>query len=342
MIEDVLFKSPRISSKSTIFIHPPFSVIFFTTLIGIAQGLFLALYTGEVYGYVGIASESNSLQMMLTGSFLVIVLMMFGLFSSVFHLGRPERGWRAVSQWRTSWLSRELILLLAFTGMAALWGFIRLIDSNHLLTVLGKVEIQLSLVVGLIAAILALLLYVCTAMIYVAIKFVQEWNSPLTVINYLLLGLASGFTLTTVLASHFQSPITEFYVVLSIIFILAASISRMFSLYRNSLVKRKSGDSTALGNRYLRVRQISQVAVDGAFNSPDLYCQVNPQVMVLVKIFFPIATFILPFILVIYGWASDSINILIAAVVIKYLGLLAERWFFFAQASNLQNVYYQG
>ena len=29
--------------------HPAFSVIFLTTLIGIGQGLFLALYTGEVY-----------------------------------------------------------------------------------------------------------------------------------------------------------------------------------------------------------------------------------------------------------------------------------------------------
>ena len=31
-----------------------------------------------------------------------------GLVSSVFHLGRPERAWRALAGWRHSWLSREV------------------------------------------------------------------------------------------------------------------------------------------------------------------------------------------------------------------------------------------
>ena len=29
--------------------HPAFSVVFLTTLIGVGQGLFLALYTGQLY-----------------------------------------------------------------------------------------------------------------------------------------------------------------------------------------------------------------------------------------------------------------------------------------------------
>ncbi len=321
--------------------HPAFSVIFLTTLIGVGQGLFIALYTGEVYGFVSIDSNSNPAQMMLMGALLVIVLMVLGLFASVFHLGRPERAWRAVTQWRTSWLSRELIVLLVFTAMAALWWFIRLLDSNPLLTVLGGMEIHLNLIVGLIATILALLLYVCTAMVYVAIKCIQEWDTPLTVINYLLLGLTSGFTLATALASHFQNPITVFYAVWSIIFILAAAGSTMFSHYRNVRVKRKSSASSALGVRFLRIHQISQGVRDGSFNTREFYLHASLQFMLLIKKFFPIATFVLPFFLVIFGWVDGSTKMLIAAVLIQYLGLLAERWFFFAQVNHPQNVYHQ-
>jgi DMSO reductase anchor subunit len=32
---------------------------------------------------------------------------------------------------------------------------------------------------------------------------------------------------------------------------------------------------------------------------------------------------------------------LAAAFLVQYLGLLAERWFFFAQANHPQNLYYQ-
>lgn len=320
---------------------PAFSVIFLTTLIGAGQGLFLALYTAEVLSIAGV-NQSNPPQMMLMGALLVIVLMVLGLFASTFHLGRPERAWRAVTQWRTSWLSREVIVLPAFTGMVALWGLIFLLDSNPMLSVLGVVEVHLSLIVGLIAAIFALLLYVCTAMIYVAIKCIQEWASPLTVINYLLLGLASGFTLATALASYFQSPITVDYALLSIIFILAATGSRMFSLYRNAHLKRKSGTGTALGVRHLQIRQISQGVKPGSFNTREFFHNASPEFFWLIKIFFPIATFVLPFFLVIFAWAHDSTQILIAAVLIQYLGLLAERWFFFAEANHPQNIYYQG
>jgi DMSO reductase anchor subunit len=33
--------------------------------------------------------------------------------------------------------------------------------------------------------------------------------------------------------------------------------------------------------------------------------------------------------------------VLLAAALVQYVGLLAERWFFFAQANHPQNLYYQ-
>ena len=85
--------------------RPTFSIIFLTTLIGAGQGLFLALYSGQLYSAFRVLPEQDPLHFYALGSLLVLVLLMAGLASSFFHLGRPERAWRSASQWRTSWMS---------------------------------------------------------------------------------------------------------------------------------------------------------------------------------------------------------------------------------------------
>ncbi|MCA1791803.1 MAG: dimethyl sulfoxide reductase anchor subunit, partial [Thioalkalivibrio sp.] len=89
--------------------HPAFSVLFLTTLIGAGQGLFLALFSVEAYGELGLVPAPGS-DFFATGSLLSLVLLGLGLFASFFHLGRPERAWRTATKWRTSWLSREVIV----------------------------------------------------------------------------------------------------------------------------------------------------------------------------------------------------------------------------------------
>ena len=88
--------------------HPAFSVIFLTTLIGAGQGLFLALFSGQTYSAVHLLPAQHS-SFYIIGSLLAVALLLGGLAASFFHLGHPERAWRAASQWRTSWLSREVI-----------------------------------------------------------------------------------------------------------------------------------------------------------------------------------------------------------------------------------------
>ena len=101
---------------------PPFSVIFLTTLIGIGQGLFLALYTGQLYSFFGLLPVQDSRTFYAMGSALSLVFLGVGLFASFFHLGHPERAWRSAAMWRTSWLSREVIVLPAFMGCVFLYG----------------------------------------------------------------------------------------------------------------------------------------------------------------------------------------------------------------------------
>ena len=40
--------------------HPAFSVIFLTTLIGAAQGMFMALVTGQVYSMANLLAPQDS------------------------------------------------------------------------------------------------------------------------------------------------------------------------------------------------------------------------------------------------------------------------------------------
>ena len=178
--------------------RPTFSIIFLTTLIGAGQGLFLALYSGQLYSAFRVLPEQDSLHFYALGSLLALVLLMAGLASSFFHLGRPERAWRSASQWRTSWMSREVIVLPVFMGAVAVWGLMHYIGWNPvLLTVRDTFEIDLSLVTGAVASVLCFALFLCTGMIYACIRMLQEWATPLTVINYTLFGGASGFMLAT-------------------------------------------------------------------------------------------------------------------------------------------------
>ena len=80
--------------------HPAFSVIFLTTLIGAGQGLFLAAFTAESYAAFGLLPPVAPSFLALSSG-ISLVLMAGGLGASFFHLGRPERAWRAATQWRT-------------------------------------------------------------------------------------------------------------------------------------------------------------------------------------------------------------------------------------------------
>ncbi|MCX7042215.1 MAG: dimethyl sulfoxide reductase anchor subunit, partial [Gammaproteobacteria bacterium] len=81
--------------------HPSFSVIFFTTFSGAGYGLWFWL------GLMATLGQPIERTPTLISLALGFVLVTAGLLSSTLHLGKPLRAWRAFSQWRSSWLSRE-------------------------------------------------------------------------------------------------------------------------------------------------------------------------------------------------------------------------------------------
>ena len=322
--------------------HPTFSVIFLTTLIGVGQGLFLALFTQQSYSAANLLPNQGS-DFYVTGSLLALAFLVGGLIAAVGHLGKPSymftRAWRGITQWRTSWLSRELILMPLVMGLVFLYGAfhyfgweIRFLDNN--------LTNQLTLLLGTITTAAVFGLFIATAMIYASIKFLQEWACALTVVNYTLLGGASGFTLAAAYAAYAAPELVGFYAGWAIILTIAALISRGGSLIRNARIKHKSSVQTAIGVRHPQIQQKSMGMMGGSYNTREYFHGATATFLKSVKWIFLVLVFPVPVLLLWLGMDGGK-GLLVAAFVIQYIGLVFERWFFFAQANHPQNLYYQ-
>lgn len=322
--------------------HPPFSVIFLTTLIGIGQGLFLAIFTGQVYSLFRLLPPQDSSGFYGIGSVLALLLLIGGGVAAAFHLGRPERAWRTVSQWRTSWLSREVILLPVFMLLVLLYGGAHLLGMTGALFYLAEgVAVDLTVLLGVAATLICFALYLATGMIYACIHFLPQWATPLTPINFVLLGGASGFTLAAAFAMFSAPELTGFFGVWAIIITLLGLFSRIATLIRNNRVQDGSSLKSAIGIRHDGIRQLHQGAMGGSFNTREFFHGSYPARLSQIRWGFLLLVFVLPIVLLLVGMGSSSTILLVAAALSQYLGLLLERWFFFADARHTQNLYYQ-
>jgi DMSO reductase anchor subunit len=308
--------------------NPAFSVIFLTTLCGVGQGLFLALFTVEAGARFGVLPLPAS-GFFVGGSLLSLAFLAAGLIASFWHLGHPERAWRAIARWRTSWLSRECLALPAFMAAVFFYGAARYTTSAA------------APWLGLLGVVLCVVLFVCTAMIYACIKFLQEWHTPLTVVNYIVLGCASGFMLATAFAAVAAPVLAAPLGAGAIVLTVAGLAVRAATLMRNTRLRHKSTLQSAIGVKHPRIAQIAQGSIGGSFNTREFFHGRARTTLRAVKWLFLGLAFVLPVALVCAGLATASVAVLIAAFAVQYAGLLLERWFFFAQANHPQNLYYQ-
>ena len=236
--------------------RPAFSVLFLTTLIGVGQGLFLALFTAQTYALFGLLPTLDDRLFFAQGSALGCAFLAGGLIASFFHLGRPERAWRSAAQWRTSWLSREVIVLPALMAAVVLYGAMHGLEWKPTVVSLPSgTPIDASFLVGCVGAALAFALFYCTAMIYACLPFVREWASPLTVVNYVLLGGASGFTLASAFSAVAAPQVMPFFAAWSIILTLTALVGRTATIARNRRLSPRSTLQTAIGIKHPRIAQ---------------------------------------------------------------------------------------
>lgn len=321
--------------------HPAFSVILLTTLLGAGQGLFLALFTGQTYATVKLIALQDS-GFYAGGSVLALVLLGLGLGASFFHLGRPERAWRAATRWTSSWLAREVIVLPALMVTIALYALVHAVGWTAPFLRLGELgfAVDASAVLGVLGSLLAFALFVCTAMIYASVKFIEEWSSPYTVVNFTLLGLASGFMLAAAYSAWLGNHLVGFYGTWAAIFTLLGAISRLLALWRNAHLKHRSSVQTAIGVRHRAIVQISRGFTGASFNTREFFHHADPRTLTWVRRGFLLLGFPLPIVLIGLAYLLESTTLPLLACALQYGGLVAERWYFFAEARHPQNLYY--
>ena len=303
--------------------NPAFSVVVFTTVAGAAQGLVVTLALAALAG-MPLAPGFLGLSLTVAEAMLLI-----GLGASFGHLGRPERAWRAVLMWRTSWLSREVIVLPTFMAVVALWW----------LAVRSGIHAPW---LPLAAIAVAALLWYCTAMIYACLRFIQEWAQPLTLVNFALIGLSSGLVLASAMAAlRGETALLLVSGPCAFAVTLAAWCTRTLSLRRNASLVPRSTLQTATGIRAPKLVQKSMGMSAGSFNTREFFHGASRAVLKQVKLGFLVLCFALPALLLLWGMAAQSTLAFVLALLVQVPGLVAERWFFFAQARHPQNLYYQ-
>ena len=306
--------------------HPAFSILFFTTLAGAAQGLVFTLALAVLFG-LGLAPGFLTMALGVAE-----VLLVAGLAASFMHLGRKSRAWRAVLMWRTSWMSREVIVLPGFIALVALWWVSLQFD----------VGAPWSWLLPALVLCGAVLLWYCTAMIYACLRFIEEWAHPLTVVNFTLIGLSSGLVLACALAVLWgETRLVQAFGPWALAATLTAWAARAGALRRNAGLRHKSTLQSATGIRTQKLVQKSMGMSAGSFNTREFFHGASLAALKNMKLGFVLLAFVLPALLLVWGIASAAAWPWLLAVALQAPGLLAERWFFFAQAKHPQNLYYQ-
>jgi len=312
--------------------HPAYSVIVFTTASGAGYGLLIGLSIAAAFG---LAPRDPLLGFFGLGTALLLVTI--GLLTSTFHLGRPERAWRGLSQWRTSWLSREGVAAVITYLPAALLG---------LGWVFGEIvpgQIVLGACLSIAGALVTLW---CTGMIYASLPTIRAWNQPLVAPVYAVLGLATGFVLLCFFLALFGYD-TRWAAGLGVpaLAIGWTLKARYWSAIDNARKTRTAEAATGLG-QFGTVRPLDPPHTQPNFVMREMGYQVARRHVVKLRRLAIALLFVLPVIatllLLLKLPGPLAIVIALLAVLGAGIGALIERWLFFAEAEHVVVLYYRG
>lgn len=309
--------------------HPAYSVIFFTTASGAGYGL---LILAAIFAVSGLMPATTWLGFVVNG--LALGLVAGGLLSSTFHLGHPERAWRALTQWRSSWLAREGVLAVATfvpAGLFAIgWVFLGATDGFF-----GWM--------GVAAALLATATVISTSMIYASLATIRQWNSGLVPVAYVVLGLMSGAVLLELLVRLFG--VHSGHVDVVAIGLLVAGWLVKLAYWREvdtGRPKTTLASATGLG-RFGDVRLLEQPHTEENFLMQEMGYRVARRHAMRLRAIAQLTLFALPLAATIgAALVTSGLAMLLALLGVAALavGLLTERWLFFAEAKHDCMIYY--
>ncbi len=310
--------------------HPSVSIIFFTTASGAGYGL-LALM--GLFGAFGLLPADRGVG--LVGLVPALGLIVAGLLASTFHLGHPERAWRALSQWKTSWLSREGVMaILTFVPAALLfigWVFLENLGPIYALA-------------GIVSAVAAVVTVYCTAMIYASLKPIRQWHMPLVAPIYLLLALLTGAVAVTVVAYMFKAE-HGVYGWLMLLAAVSAWVVKVLYWRRIDGEKPATTRETATGLGHLgQVRPLEPPHTSPNYLQKEMVFRVARDHARRLRWLVQAMTFAAPAItgVLLIGTSGNAFGLLLSIMALMFVGIgvLFERWLFFAEAEHTVGLYY--
>ncbi len=321
--------------------HPALSIIIFTTLSG--TGLGLGFWTA-------LASAATHPLLAVIAALLAAALTTTGLLASLLHLRRPSRAWRAFSQWRSSWLSREGILAPLCVSSMVLLAFAAATDAP-----LGPVP-------NLLVLLLAPAVILTTAMIYTQLRAIPAWSTWLTPAMFLLLAAASG--LYTLLATAIWFPDIPVQIQIMIpashglmadwraLLVLASLINTLawgsmlaWWLRRDRIGTGPSTLATATQlSAWNRITHLDPPHTEPNYLQTEMGYRVARRHAIKLRWIATGLGFLGPWIiwatLAILPTAGNPIALTILWV-LHLTGIMISRWLFFAEATHIQSLYYQ-
>lgn len=309
--------------------HPAFSVIFFTTASGAGYGLLTMLGIGFVLQMTP-GDEVFAVAALATA----LLLVSAGLLSSTFHLGHPERAWRALSQWRSSWLSREGVLaLLSYIPVLVLASGWLVFKSEHPVYTLAA---------GLMSLLCVLTVY-STAMIYATLRTVQAWCNHWVPAVYLGMALMTGMLIINTLVLLCAVP-SAVVAVTTLAAISIAFLTKLGYWHYIDTVQSPSTAATATGLGHPgKVRLTQSPHSQDNYLLKEMGYQVARRHARKLRRLCLLAGFVLPFVLTLPSLqvkAPVATLCAVLAVIVAIPGVLIERWLFFAEARHSVMLYY--
>jgi DMSO reductase anchor subunit len=315
--------------------HPALSVIFFTTLSGAGYGL---LFWAAWHAL----TSASAARTLLASIAIAILLSTIGLLSSLMHLGKPARAWRAFSQWRTSWLSREGVAAMATFGIALLlaaaclppqlagegWGGVAL-------SALGKAVAILTLLAALVTV-------YCTAMIYASLKPIPAWRHRFVPRVYVLFALFTGGLLFCAIATLLGREVRNVAALAAVVAaLLLWAHKRRYWRDIDAPLPATRGDAIGLPQRTATV--FERPHTEANYLTKEMGFVVARKHAKALRALAVVLFAVLPILLLLPVWFFvhlDTAPWYTAAALCALAGAFVERWLFFAEAKHMVTLYY--
>ena len=288
--------------------HPAPSIILFTVLSGFGFGLISIVGLLQFLGQISVV---NIVIFSLIGLFFSTV----GLISSFFHLANKKNAIKSMSQWQTSWLSREAIssiFCLSIVVGNIGWVFVQNRYINE---------------VGIVFFLLSLFTIFTTSMIYAQLKTVPSWNNISTPALFIFAALAGGSILLMDYAS--------------LVLLLIFAVFQVFFWYISdqSFIYKETSVGTALGfskNEDIRAFDVAHTNRNYLLN--EMVYKVARKHAIKIRYISFFAAFVFPMSLTLIFPDNFSVSVLIVAS--HLVGIYFSRWLFFAEAKHSVSFYY--